>query len=431
MRGRIILALVVALVLAARSHAQSITPQDAAKLPSARVTYPMEDQPSIGYFVLPTTDRMAHLVAQIQSGALHLTSSGKLGYLSSLLSALEVPVESQVLVFSKTSLQRQFIDVKNPRAVFFADDIAVGYIPGAKLIEIAVHDPQQGMVFYSLDQDSKSAPLIERRNECANCHISLASMAVPGLLNRSVATREDGRVIPRIANGVVDHRTPAHERWGGHYVTGISGVAHLGNSAYANTDGAQGQDVRPLAVLDQADLGAYSFALADAAALMVFDHQAHMMNLITRIGWDARFAADQVQAKGLAQATADSMIRSDAREFVDYLLFVEEAAPPGTVEPSAFAAQFSQRGPRDRKGRSLYELDLKTRLLRYPCSYLIYSAAFDGLPETAKAAVYARLWDVLSGKGSDRKYDRLAPKDRQAIAEILRDTKMGLPAYFN
>ena len=423
--------LIAAVLLAAHAHAQSITLQDAIAFPSARTTYPMEEDPAIGYFELPTTDRVAHLVAKIKSGSVHLTSSGRSGYLTSLLSALDVPVESQVLIFLKTSLQRQFIDAKIPRVLFFTDDIVGGYIPGAKLIEIAVHDPQQGMIFYAIDQESKLVPIPERRNECANCHITLATMAVTGLLNRSIATREDGRVIPRVANGVVDHRTLANERWGGHYVTGLSGAAHLDNRAFTNVDSETLQDMRPLPPLDQVDLSAYIFARADADALMVFDHQMHMMNLITRIGWDARVAADQVLTKGLAQDNADLLIRSDARELVDYLLFVDEAAPPGEISPSAFARQFSQRGPRDRKGRSLYELDLTSWLMRYPCSYLIYSTAFEGLPKAAKAAVYARLWEVLSGKDRDRKYDRLAANNRKAITEILKDTKIGLPAYFN
>jgi hypothetical protein len=91
---------------------------------------------------------------------------------------------------------------------------------------------------------------------------------------------------------------------------------------------------------------------------------------------------------------------------------------------------FAARGPRDSRGRSLRDLDLRTRLMRYPCSYLIYSEPFDALPPAAKQAVYARVWAVLSGAVRDGRYDRLTAADRQAVVDILRETKPDLPAYF-
>jgi hypothetical protein len=45
-------------------------------------------------------------------------------------------------------------------------------------------------------------------------------------------------------------------------------------------------------------------------------------------------------------------------------------------------------------------------------------------------AVYRRLWMILSGQVHDERYNRLTPTDRQAVLEILRDTKPGLPGYF-
>jgi hypothetical protein len=154
------------------------------------------------------------------------------------------------------------------------------------------------------------------------------------------------------------------------------------------------------------------------AAHLVFTHQTHMMNLITRIGWQTRAAiADKAP-------TALRDIDSAAVEFVDYLLFVDEPRLPALVKgASGFAERFSGLGPRDRRGRSLRELDLQTRTLKYPCSYLIYSPAFDALPAEAKTAIYARLSAILSGKITGERYRRLSAADRQAIAEILRDTK--------
>jgi hypothetical protein len=110
---------------------------------------------------------------------------------------------------------------------------------------------------------------------------------------------------------------------------------------------------------------------------------------------------------------------------------VDEAALPSAVKGATpFAQEFASRGPRDRKGRSLRDLQLTNRLLRYPCSYMIYTEAFDALPTAAKSDVYQRLWEVLSGKETSKVYAGLSSADRQAVVEILLDTKKGLPDYF-
>ena len=142
-----------------------------------------------------------------------------------------------------------------------------------------------------------------------------------------------------------------------------------------------------------------------------------------------------VGASGMAAASTRpltaSALASTAAELVDSLLFIDEVPLPVKVQGSSgFAEVFSAQGPRDTKGRSLRDLDLSRRLLKYPCSYLIYSPAFDALPARAKTAVYERLWTVLSGKDPDAAYKKLSPADRQAIIEILRETKAGLPDTF-
>jgi len=159
---------------------------------------------------------------------------------------------------------------------------------------------------------------------------------------------------------------------------------------------------------------------SDIVALLVLEHQAQMLNLITRVGWEARVGAD-----------AGRPLERAAAEFVDYMLFVDEAPLPGPIAgTSSFASTFSAVGPRDRHGRSLRDLDLGKRLLRYPCSYLIYSEPFDALPATAKAAIYERLWEVLSGRDTAPRYNALSSTDRTALVEILRDTKKDLPTYW-
>jgi hypothetical protein len=247
---------------------------------------------------------------------------------------------------------------------------------------------------------------------------------VPGLTVLSTAPIPDKNAY---ANGfTTDHRSPFSERWGGWFVTGQHGQSrHMGNVPVAPDDKGKSKITNPRAVLDsvkgQFDLAGYPTAYSDVVALLVLDHQTHMTNLLTRIGWEARVAAGRGQER----------VGEAARDVVDYMLFGEEAPFPGRVQGTAgFAEKFAALGPRDSKGRSVRDFDLERRLFKYPCSYLIYSDQFSALPSTAKDAIYARLFAVLSGKEASPALKRLTAADRQAILEILRDTKQDLPAYF-
>lgn len=363
------------------------------------------EHPAIDYRSTPPDDAVARLNRRIAAGTVQLKADGPSGYLRSVLDVLNVPIESQVAVFNQDSLQRALISRENPRTLFFNDHVAVGWVRGG-LIELAAQDPRQGVVFYVLDPTSPSAssrqaqrPQFTRREDCLSCHYSYSTAGVPGMLARS----ED--------QFTVDHTLPLEKRWGGWYVSGNAGsIRHLGTSIETNIDGT-----------------AYLSTHSDIVALMVFDHQMHMMNLLSRIGWEARVAMAPVER----QFDAPVSVTVAAREVVDYLLFVDETPLTDTVTGSSgFAEQFAAAGPRDRQGRSLRQLDLRRRLMRYPCSYMIYADVFDALPEPAKDAIYLRMWQVLSGADKDGKYARLALDDRRAIVEILRETKPGLPSYF-
>ena len=175
-------------------------------------------------------------------------------------------------------------------------------------------------------------------------------------------------------------------------------------------------------------LYAYLSPYSDIVALMVFEHQMHMMNLLTRIGWQTRY----LLRNGNTQNIGKNGLEDSAKDLVDYMLFVDEAPLQSKIEgTSGFADRFSAEGPRDSRGRSLHQLDLEHRLMRYPCSYMIYSEVFDSLPLEARDAIYQRLWLVLSGAAADEKYSSLSRSERKAIVEILRETKKGLPPYFS
>ena len=389
---------------------------------------PSIQNPAIGYYTQPARDPVAALDARLAEGKTHLRFENVAGYLRSVLAALHVPIESQVAVFSRTSFQAAIITPKNPRTLFFNDAVAVGWMHGG-FIELAAQDPQIGITFYTLKQDRQEPPRFERQSACVSCHISDASLGVPGMMVRSTYTDPDG--MPRLILGayLTDHRSPLDQRWGGWYVTGKTGGArHLGNALLTDPDHPESMitpsTLNLASLRGQFDTTQYLSPYSDVAALLVFNHQMHMMNLITRVGWEARLAAAE-------HRDARSLLRDAAKEFVDYLLFIDEARLPGTIQgTSGFAEKFAALGPSDHQGRSLRDFQLHGRLMRYPCSYMIYSQAFDALPADARDAIYHRLWEVLSGKERAARYARLSVADRQAITSILRDTKVGLPEYF-
>ena len=384
--------------------------------------------PAVAYAAQQPHDAIAQLNEKLAAGSTTLAYEHGSGYLRSVLSALGVPIESQLAVFAKTSAQARIISPVNPRTLFFNDRVVVGW-PRGGFIEAAALDPQLGVVFYNLNQQASASPRFERGNGCLTCHVSAeATLGVPGMLLRSEAARADGLPMRQLGNEVVDHSLPLSKRWGGWYVTGRDvTVASRGNLMMRDeTDEGLLTTPKPIAaetLHGKFDLAGYLSPYSDIVALMVFDHQLHMMNLFARMSWETRAAEAKPDAKTLIDAVA--------HEVVDYMLFVDEAPLPARVEGnSGFAERFSGRGPKDSQDRSLYQLDLTTRLLRYPCSYMIYSDAFEGLPASARDAVYRRLYVVLSGAEQTSRYSRLSRPDRRAIIGILRETKRGVPAYF-
>lgn len=386
------------------------------------------EHPAIRYEQSSAGDSVARLSARLAAGDARLTLEPGTGYLRSLLQALDIPVESQIVVFSKTSLQANLINPRNPRAIYFNDSVAVGWMPGG-FIEMAAHDPAQGAVFYTLRPTAATPPRPVRDDSCVRCHYASATLGVPGFMLRSIPSGRDGSIMPWLGNYTTTHRSPLGERWAGWYVTGRSTAPHLGNAPVEDRNAPEPTlsaelDVATLA--DRFDTRSYLSPHSDVVALLVFEHQAHMMNLLTRIGWQARVMSYEGTPASAAADWQDAV-----EEVVDYLMFVDEAALQPVRGSSEFAKRFQAGGPRDRRGRSLRDLDLQTRLLTFRCSYMIYSPAFEALPVEAKRAIYRRIWEVLSGGERGERYARLPPAERRAILEILRDTKTDLPAYYS
>ena len=368
------------------------------------------NHPAIKYGTADTNTVVDELNRRLADGSAQLVYEEKSGYLRSVLELLKIPVESQVLVYTQTSMQARHVTMTNPRAVYFNDEASVAFIRGAGLLEIVAQDPVLGSIFYVIHQDAGAARRFGREQQCLSCHLSWDTLGVPGLTVLSTFPRKTDR---DYANGFfVDHYRPIQERWGGWYVTGTRVPArHAGNLPLFMD---KAPDVPPPArasLEGQFDLSGYLTPYSDVVALMVLDHQAHFSNLVTRATWEARLGNEM-------------RIAESADTLADYLLFVDEAPIiDGPIAGSSgFAEVFMAQGKKDAKGRSLRELDLKTRLQKYPLSYMIYTPQFRALPEAPKNLVMGRINDVLAGKITGPKYAHLTPELRAAIREILAAT---------
>ncbi len=392
-------------------------------------TYVPYDHPAIQYVQKTPDDPIAQLQKQLDSGAVKLEYSPQFGYLPSLLKLLNLNIDSQLLVFSKTSFQSTKISPRAPRALFFNDDVAVGSVQDGEVLELVGLDPTQGDNFYTLSVDKTDKPEFARRDVCLQCHQGLSTLGVPGILVSSVYPAADGMPAFRGQAMITDDRSAFDQRWGGWYVTGTHGsMTHMGNAVGHDPARPQlldTQGTQNLTSLDKKfDTSKYLAPTSDIVALMTLEHQTRMTNLMTRIGWDTRIA----QHDGKLD---EAHLNGEIEEMLTYMLFQDERPlREPVVGVSTFTKTFPERGPKDKQGRSLRDFDLKTRMFKYPLSYMIYSRAFDGMPDMVRERVYQRLYEILTGKDTSERYAKLTADDRRNILEIVRETKPNLPAYW-
>lgn len=394
------------------------------------------ERPPINYLHTEVHDAVAQLAAKLASGAHELAYDAEFGYLPAVLEELDIPVSSQTLVFSKTSLQISRISPRQPRALYFNDDVYVGYCQHGQSLEFAATDAQQGAIFYTIDQsDEKPLPKITRdRGQCLSCHVSSRTQNVPGFLIRSVFADAAGR--PQLGSGTftTDQTSEFHDRWGGWYVTGQHGsMRHMGNTisvgdeyTFDREPGANEDDLSNRFRTED-----YLSPHSDIVALMVLEHQTQMHNAITAANYETRQAVHQsYQMNELLERPQDFLsdsaqrrISAAADRVLKYMLFRDEFQLTAKVSgTTTFASDFTARGKRDSAGRSLRDFDLQTRLFTYPCSYLIYSDAFAGLPDEVRSKILTRLLDILENRDESGAYANLSKETRADILAILRET---------
>lgn len=350
--------------------------------------------------------------------------------LREVLAELNVPESSQVLVFSKTSLQNGLISRRNPRALYFSDDVYVGWVPGG-MIELIVESGKHGPVFYTVEANPKAnAPTITRAtSDCLSCHAGGRTGGVPGVLVRSVHVGEDSFPIFRHGTETVDDRTPLERRWGGWYVTGGEGVLHLGNQLASKVKGLVPMAVTIDTVGEDVPPGRYLRDTSSAVALMVLEHQCRVHNVITEAKMRFRRSAhvedllQEGELGGSPSRILQDRVRVASAKIVDALLFKGEAPLPGEGlgVKGEFAQEFQDRGPKIGKRKSLRRLRMYERMFRYRCSYMIYSRAFDTLPKVLKEAVFVKLRAAVSEEGLEG-YDYLTAREKRAISQLLSVT---------
>lgn len=398
--------------------------------------------PPINYSDTKPHDAVTRLQTAVAAGQIKLDGTDR-QVVHDLLRVLRVPEATQMLVFSKTSFQKDLIGPRHPRALYFTDDCYVGWVPGG-LVEIAAIDPVLGPVFYSFDPRGLSAqnkPEFTRENECLRCHGGTFVPGIPGVFARSLYPDGEGEPIFREGSEVVDDQTPFAERWGGWYVTGQHGTAlHRGNQCASEVndklvfDPKRGANITRLGSFFNTN--DYLAGTSDIMALLVFEYQTSMQNVLTRAGVDCRkmleYQRSLEQDLHLSRTYTNGDLHFDsvrsvfehtADNVVDNLLFKDEAPLPRPITGSAdFQKAFAAGARRDKNGDSLKDLEISGHLFKNRCSYLIYSDTFQKFPTPLKSRIYDRLAFALNSTKPNPRYGYIGAAERRRIDTILRQT---------
>lgn len=391
--------------------------------------------------------RISEIEQRVTKGQLKLPLAEPKEALSLLLKECNIPVESQVVVFSKTSLQRDRITPTNPRVIYFNERTYIGWVPGG-LLELTDFHPELGPIFYQLDLDrpDRKTPKFDRSETCMSCHAGGMTDNLPGLMSRSVYPNDRGEPLFQAGTSLIDQQSPLEMRWGGWYVTGNHGsLVHRGNAfaeMVGNTAVINTKTTSNKATLDAYfDTSRYLRSTSDIVALLVLDHQVGMHQRLTKASYDVRLAIKRrtdllkelkEKEEEILSGSALSVAKSHVEKILEFLLFCGEAALPedGIEGSPEFQKAFTSTRKATKGGRSLKDFQLLSRIFKYRCSYLIYSPEWDALPKPFLDMLNRRLHDILTSPTPVAGYEHLSATERENILSILQETKPTLPPYW-
>ncbi|HAO95348.1 MAG: hypothetical protein CMP26_04925 [Roseibacillus sp.] len=393
-----------------------------------------------GYFSKDAKDPVTLLMKRVQRGEVLIKEPNGKPLVERLLRELGLNKDTQVLVFSRTSLQRREVSYSNPRALYFNESVYLGWMPNGR-IEIASFDPELGPIFYfQRELDDASSPLLARTRSCLGCHAGDATNFLPGSLGRSVYPDKSGRSLRSIDDyRRSGHHIPLHDRYGGWFVSGNHGaMRHMGNAIASREGGKITIDREQFANLEKLDrffsTEAYPAPGSDIAALLVFDHQVTMHHRLVEAAYrarqslfDSKLDPKETDVSKLSKGRSTDEFLEGRDKVVDYLLFRDETPIPKVSCDPAFRRAFSANRIADRRKRSLKDLRLDGRIFENRCSYMIYSPTFDQFPPMLKGAIYARIHEILTSPKPVEGFDYLGKEEKRRILEILDETKEDLP----
>jgi hypothetical protein len=389
-------------------------------LSAATPVSPLREPPH-SYFQQQPSDAFTQLLPRIAGGEVQLDGTSDQAFLRSLLHELHVPISSQLLVFSATSLQSALVHASNPRALYFNDEVYVGYVPGGR-IEVAAIDPAIGPIFQILAPTASGMPQVVRSEKCMNCHAGRATHGVPGLFAESVIPMQgSGASLEGFRREQVGHTIPLKDRLGGWHVTGAQEHGeHLGNLLGENT--AKGVQRYPNPPGKYFDIADYLTTTSDLLPHLLHEHQLGFHNHVTLGVYRTREAL--TAGHGHLSIDDAKMLNELARDFVRYILFANEARLPSSgIKPDpTYAKDFATTRSPAKNGTSLRDLDLRTRLLRYRCSYMVLTPAFNAMPKEYLSRVLAGMRSALRETAAPAEFNYLPPDEKRAIQAILQDT---------
>lgn len=391
-------------------------------LPWAAIAQTIDiDAPAHAYRQRPPQDRFTQLEPDFESGKMALDTSSDKAFLRDLLKILEIPASSQTLVFSTTSLQLSRISPSSPRALYFNEDVYIGYVLGGR-IEVIGIDPDLGAIFYIFDVPRETrSPRIERSERCMNCHVNEDTRFIPGLVLKSVVPGPTGGSLDAFRQQQSGHGIPFDQRFGGWYVTGKHRIEkHWGNLiGRLSPQGLSTSQVKPG---ERFDFDQYLVDTSDILAHLVLEHQVGFVNRAIESNYRARSLLQP--HPGEPSEKGSLLLDQLAHELTRYILFADEIAlPTGGIEGDPqFKTDFLRHRRRAENGASLKDFDLQTRLFKYRCSYMIYSTSFQGLLPPLQQRVFRRIEKALSVEKPDPEFSYLPDSEKREIAAILRDT---------